>query len=126
MKRLEAEQRRLEEQIKGLSHELAAIKRAIALVRGDATPDEPAAATAGRKPRSSVKEAVLELLEEHREVGLSAVEVVECASRRGVTLDRGSVSSYLSRLKREGVLGLYGSKYRFPPKAEADHAANLH
>lgn len=123
MKKLEEEQRRLEEQIKGLSHELAAIKRAIALVRGEPSQVD---AVAARKARSSVKDTVLRLLDEHREVGLTAVEVVECAARGGEALDRGSVSSYLSRLKREGVLALHGSKYRFMKQGEAEPAANLH
>lgn len=132
MKRLLEERRRLEAQIEGLKHELAGLNRAIALISGDAPPEVAVVvAHSSGKRRLGVKDMVLRLLSEHREIGLTANETVEAAARHGVDLDRGSVSSYLSRLKREGVVVLRDSKYRLAPKAGNSSApeetpANLH
>ena len=65
-----------------------------------------------RSPRSSVKTLVLELLGEVKEAGLNAALAVETAGARGTVLDRGSVSSLLSRLKDTGLLTYDGRVYR--------------
>lgn len=113
MKKLEEERLRLEREIEGLNRELSAIKRAIAMVSGEPLP--AAIQKPDRKPRVAVKEVILGLLEEFREEGLTAVETVEMAAARGTALDRGSTSSYLSRLKREGLVDFRNSKYRLHP-----------
>lgn len=65
-----------------------------------------------RAPRSNVKQTILDLLEAAGEAGLNATSAVETAARAGTTLERGTVSSLLSRLKHEGVVIYDGSVYR--------------
>lgn len=62
--------------------------------------------------KQSVKGMLLRLLEEAGATGLNAALAVRTATRRGIDLDRGSVSSMLSRFKREGVVIYDGEKYR--------------
>lgn len=65
-----------------------------------------------RAPRANVKQTVISLLEEQGDIGLNAAMAVEIASDKGIDLERGSVSSLLSRLKNEGVVEYDGSTYR--------------
>lgn len=65
-----------------------------------------------RAPRANVKQTVISLLEEQGHVGLNAAMAVEIAAGKGIDLERGSVSSLLSRLKNEGVVEYDGSTYR--------------
>lgn len=84
---------------------------------------EPKAKT--RAPRSNVKQTVLDLLAEHLESGLNATIAIEIAKDRGVSLDRGSVSSLLSRMKNDGIVSYDGSVYRLP-KSGGSPPANIH
>lgn len=68
-----------------------------------------------RAPRSNVKLAVLDLLARFQESGLNAAMAVEYAKEAGSNLDRGSVSSLLSRMKNEGVVVYDGAVYRLAP-----------
>jgi hypothetical protein len=110
MKTLQAEEQRLEREIEGLQIQLAQTRRLMKLLGGEAPDEAPPAPR--RKPPSPIKDAVLGLLGEHKEAGLSVNEVIELSQRRGQPLDRASVSSLLSRLKREHVLTADGGKYR--------------
>lgn len=65
-----------------------------------------------RAPRSNVKQAVLDLLEQVGAAGLNAGIAVDMAAQSGITLERGTVSSLLSRLKNEGVVVYDNSVYR--------------
>ncbi len=65
-----------------------------------------------RAPRSNVKQTVLDLLEKAGDAGLNGAMAVEMAAKAKVTLERGTVSSILSRLKNDGVLTYDGSVYR--------------
>ena len=65
-----------------------------------------------RAPRSNVKKIVLHLLSESGAEGLNAAKAVELAEERGISLERGSVSSLLSRLKRYGIVAFDGKVYR--------------
>lgn len=65
-----------------------------------------------RTPRGGVKAALLDLLQEVGDQGLNANTAVELALRKGVHLDRGSVSSILSRLKGDGAVEYDGNRYR--------------
>lgn len=65
-----------------------------------------------RAPRSNVKQTVLDLLDQAGAAGLNAATAVETAAKAGVTLERGTVSSLLSRLKNEGVVAYDGTVYR--------------
>ncbi|PCH75314.1 MAG: hypothetical protein COC12_01070 [Rhodobacteraceae bacterium] len=74
--------------------------------------EEPTKTVAKRAPKGSVKIRVLELLESQGRSGLNAARAVELSEANGDTLDRGSVSSLLSRLKQDDVVVYDGSNYR--------------
>ena len=78
-----------------------------------------------RAPRSNVKQTILDLLERAGDAGINAASAVETASRAGSSLERGTVSSLLSRLKNEGVVTYDGSVYRLA-KAKPDAGPNIH
>jgi hypothetical protein len=65
-----------------------------------------------RAPRANVKQTVLGLLEQSGKDGINATMAVELAGRQGISLERGTVSSLLSRLKNEGVVAYDNSVYR--------------
>lgn len=65
-----------------------------------------------RAAKGSVKTAVLDLLEDVGRSGLNAASAVDLAKAKGIDLDRGSVSSLLSRLKTDEVVVYDGSVYR--------------
>ena len=65
-----------------------------------------------RAPRSNVKNFVLQALEEFGAEGVNAASICEYAETKGRPLERGSVSSLLSRLKNEGITVYDGSLYR--------------
>ena len=77
-----------------------------------------------RAPRANVKQAVLDLLTQVAEDGLNAAIAVELADAKGLRLDRGSVSSILSRLKNEQVVVYEGERYRLPQFSAP--GANIH
>ena len=78
-----------------------------------------------RAPRSNVKQAVLDLLEEAGAAGLNATKAVEMAAQSGRSLERGTVSSLLSRLKNEGVVDYDGAVYRLL-KHKVETGPNVH
>jgi hypothetical protein len=78
-----------------------------------------------RAPRSNVKQTILELLEQAGADGINAASAVEKSARAGVTLERGTVSSLLSRLKNEGIVIYDGSVYRLA-KHKGDAGPNVH
>jgi len=74
--------------------------------------EEPIKTATKRAPKGSVKVRVLELLESQGRSGLNAAKAVELSEANGDALDRGSVSSLLSRLKQDDVVVYDGSNYR--------------
>lgn len=74
--------------------------------------DESPVSQPPRAVKGSVKTTVLDLLEESGQRGVNAATAVELARAKGITLDRGSVSSLLSRLKSDGVVIHRGDTYR--------------
>lgn len=65
-----------------------------------------------RTRRSNVKEQVFRLLDRVGVEGLNAAIAVAMAEKENISLDRGTVSSLLSRLKNEGAVIYDGSVYR--------------
>lgn len=65
-----------------------------------------------RAAKGSVKTTVLDLLKEAGRRGLNAATAVDLAKSKGIELERGSVSSLLSRLKTDDVVIYDGSVYR--------------
>lgn len=78
-----------------------------------------------RAPRSNVKQTVLALLDEAGADGINATIAVERAAQNGTSLERGTVSSLLSRLKNEGVVVYDGTVYRLE-KFKQEACPNVH
>ena len=93
-------------QIESLEIQIAAHEAAIRRISGE--PEH----TAKRARRSNVKTTVLDLLTEAGDQGLNAIKAVEMALKKGERLERGTVSSLLSRLKSDGIVSYDGSVYR--------------
>lgn len=109
-KRLLEERDALLRQRDAIDNQITGLERAIALVGGE----EGTSATASGKRNSSLKAIVLDLLEEVGTTGLNSISAVTLANNRGMTIDRASVSSLLSRLKKDGVVVYNGDRYRLP------------
>jgi hypothetical protein len=112
IERLEAELRRLHDEGDAMRQEYAiatarlqgrieSIKAALAIARDEPVPGVPDVKS--RMPRGAVKAHVIRLVTENAERGLVATDLVDLAKAQGIELDRGSVSSLLSKLKEDGV-----------------------
>ena len=131
MQRLRAQRDRLLLEMEALRNKVAGIEMAMALLAPGETSDMETVAAPPRI-RLSVKSFVLDLLSELGTLGVNAATAVEIGERRGVHLDRQSVSSLLSRLKNEGVVVYEGERYKLPrfagqksPETEGNKGAPL-
>jgi len=120
MKRLDQRIAELRAQRDQLDAKIAALEEFKAEISDEPMPStEPAKRQ--RAPRSNVKSTVLSLLEQVGGSGLNAAIAVDLAKEQhGLDLDRGSVSSLLSRLKNEGTVSYDGRLYRLPQNAPRD------
>jgi hypothetical protein len=118
-------------QVKVLQQELDLVRREIEKLRAQESMleklirmDSGEPKVKPRAPRSNVKQAVLNLLQQHP-AGLNAAMAVEMAKEAGTQLERGSVSSLLSRMKNEDVVTYDGNVYRLatPPRRAMPGAA---
>jgi hypothetical protein len=119
MKRLREERERLLAQIEALRNQVIGIDRAIAVLDGTEfkAPEERQ-----RDRTRNVKDTVLGLLADAAPNGLSVNQVLEGARNKSIELDRGTVSSLLSRLKRENVLDMKDGQYFVRPRSNGtDH-----
>ncbi len=104
--------------MKDMKDRLENIRREIEKLRAqeslllDMMGEEPTKIAAKRAPKGSVKVRVLKMLEAQGGSGLNAAKAVELSQADGEALDRGSVSSLLSRLKQDDVVAYDGSNYR--------------
>lgn len=98
------ELRQREREIDALRNKLKGIEASIAALGGE--PQIPS-----KRRGRNVKQTVVDLIVNAGNKGITAIEVVERAALAGRQLDRPSVSSLLSRLKREGVLSFNGERY---------------
>ncbi len=125
-----AERDALAAQIRSLQDQLAGLDRAVAILQradGGAAPK-----TAARAPKPLIKDArppaprrtkraggprprnqalVLELLAEAGGNGLSVTDVLAAGASRGTPMARASISSLLSRLKRQGQVESNDGRY---------------
>jgi hypothetical protein len=117
MKRLQEERERLLAQMEALRNQIVGIDRAIAVMEGTGygTPEER-----HRDRNYNVKDTVLGLVSAAGAVGLSVNQVLDNAKGKGIKLDRGTVSSLLSRLKRENILDMKGGQYFVRPPEEGN------
>ena len=117
MKVLEALRDDLKNQISELQHKLAGVEMALkALSGGDASKQKVPIAKA---LRTNVKQTLLTLLDEVQTDGLNAAKAVELAEKRGAQLERGTVSSLLSRFKSDNIVTYDGTVYRLAKYSEA-------
>lgn len=101
----------MKERLDGIRREIEKLQAQEALLL-DMLGEQPEKTTQKRAPKGSVKVKVLELLESQGRSGLNASKAVELSLRGNEPLDRGSVSSLLSRLKQDDVVVYDGSNYR--------------
>ncbi len=111
MEKLHLERERLKAQIASLEGELRGIERAINMLKGNDADSNPNPVYRKRQ-RGGIKDVVLKMVEDSGSRGTVASEIVEKAEKSGQSLDRNSVSSLLSRLKREGSLSYDDGRYR--------------
>ena len=114
---LKAQREKVRYEMAQLQGHLNAIDDALRVSAGGNTAESPSNVMPnGRRTRGSVKDTVLGLVQEYAASGVSAFEVVEKARAKGVSLDRGSVSSLLSKLKSAGTLDLRDGNRYVPAK----------
>jgi hypothetical protein len=117
MKQLEELRDRIRQQIEALQQNLEGIEMSIRTLAGESA-EKPVRA---RAARSNVKNAVLELLQQVKKNGLNASMVVDIwLEKKGEKLERGSVSSLLSRFKSDGAVVYDGKLYRLKEYAPAE------
>ena len=119
MKRLIEQREALLREMEAIKNKIAGLEMAIQLLDDDEAP------AAKGKRSSRVKQTVLDLLKEVGTTGLNAATAVDLAGRKGITIERASVSSLLSRLKSEGVIVYDGEQYRLPEYAQAKVSPTL-
>lgn len=117
MKRLREERERLLAQIEALKNQVVGLERAISVMEGNEY--RPVQDTPRNRSRN-VKDTVLGLLAEAGRNGLSVNQVIDFARAKGVDLDRGTVSSLLSRLKRESTLDMKDGQYFIRPPLQTE------
>ncbi len=112
LEQLKAEREKIRREIAQLQGRLEGVEFSLSLMTGEPVATPAIDSSPPRQSRGTVKTTVLSLVEEHKANGLTASEVVELAERIGVRLERGSVSSLLSKLKSDGALDIRdGNKY---------------
>ena len=95
-------------EIEALRNKVSGIEMAIALFDDDHAAPAPSL----RRKHTGTKGTLLDLLNEVGTTGLNGAIAIEIAERRGIHLDRQSVSSLLSRLKNDGVVVYENQRYR--------------
>jgi hypothetical protein len=123
MKKLIEDRDRLAKQIETLTWELKGMDRAIAAMKGE-TPSPQEGGERKQRTRN-VKETVLSLVQRAGQGGLNVNELLIAAQRENVHLERGTVSSLLSRFKRDSVLEMKEGRYFLSrPAASEAHATH--
>jgi hypothetical protein len=99
-------------ELEALKNKISGLDLAIQLIT---QADRPAAAPAERLERSDrgagITTTIQRLLVAAGDTGINAEEAVEIAAREGIALNRSSVSSLLSRMKRAGDIEYVDKKY---------------
>ncbi|MCB9949176.1 MAG: hypothetical protein H6842_15345 [Rhodospirillaceae bacterium] len=118
---LAAQIRSLQDQLAGLDKALAILRReeraphtkpaAPKPVATDAKPPAPRRSRRSGGPRPRNQSMVMDMLAEAGEQGMSVSEVLAAGASRGTPMARASISSLLSRLKREGKVASRDGRY---------------
>jgi hypothetical protein len=121
MKALLERRDKLRMDVEAAKARLEEVELMIRLIRGE-VPLAPREESKGK--RASVKQTVIDMVSEAGEAGLSVAECLDAAqTKRGAVLDRGTVSSLLSRFKRDGIVIFDGTRYRMKQHAGPRDAA---
>jgi hypothetical protein len=99
----------LQKQVEGLRLKIEGLNIAIELLN-EGAPDE----SEQRARQEHVTDRLIELLREVGTKGLNARTVADIAADRGLPLKRQSVSSLLSRLKKDGTVVYENGRYKLP------------
>ena len=104
--------KRLRARLEELDEERAKVAQELRRIEGTA-PGRPA--VNGRPPgrtstRSNVSKSILQLLEEAGTNGLQAAEIIDALRTELENVERGTVLTHLSRLKKRGVLETIGQE----------------
>lgn len=116
-KLIEQQRDRLLGEIEALKNKVVGLEMALSLLGGEEQTDT----TKPERGRMGLKQTLTELLREAGTSGLNAITAVEIAERRGMHLDRQSVSSTLSRMKADGLLEYNGDRYRLVQFSNLSH-----
>lgn len=125
MKIVEERLKEKRKEIERLQHEVALLEDILAEAEGRPRSSE----TGTRQTRTPIKKHVLNYLEQMGAHGLNANLVLQMAATDGIELERGSVSSLLSRLKSEGTVIYVNDKYMLAEFAKSESASppsNVH
>ncbi len=104
-----------------IENKILGLERAIALIADDSGAE--AGNHGGR--RTATKGVILDLLKDVGTTGLNAIAAVDLANARGITLDKASVSSLLSRLKKDEIVTYDGEKYRLKEFSASPRPAHV-
>lgn len=118
--RLLRERDALIRQKEALENQVAGLELAISLMEDGTNTIQKAG------KRVATKGVVLDLLKDVGTRGLNAQTVVDLANKRGYTLDRASVSSLLSRLKKDDIVVFDNEVYRLKEFAPRPLPAQVH
>lgn len=118
IRRLKEELQKVQMSIRTLQGQEQALQLAISVVSDEvgASTGKSVIAATETKRRSPIKDIVLRYAIQNAEQGVVAADIVQLAAAEGQTLDRNSVSSLLSKFKKEGVLDHDGKVYRPAPR----------
>jgi hypothetical protein len=109
-KKLMEERDALKKQIENLQSELKGLERAIRVVSGSDDVLSPISQVP-RQRTKNVKSLVLTLVTQSGDNGITVAELMDKAEANQVALERASVSSLLSRLKKDGILRINEGRY---------------
>jgi hypothetical protein len=123
MKLLIERRDRLRLEFEAVKARLEEVESLVRQMGGEPSPAPAELVPAPKPRRGGLKEIVLSLYEEAGEAGLSTVECIAAAEKRGVKLQPASVSSTLSRFKADQVLMYDGERYRLKKFAGPRSAA---
>ena len=123
MKAIEDEVARLRAQRDALNGKIDGLETALRMMKRQPGEDLRVP-VAERQRRGDVKNTVLEAVTASMDRGITVNECLSMADlEHGIKLDRASVSSLLSRLKRDDVLFYDGDRYRLKKYAGPRQAA---
>jgi hypothetical protein len=101
------ERSRLAAQMDALENKIRGLDLAIELLNAGARPQESLPSQRGR----GISETIRTLLKEAGDEGLTVQQTIELAAQRGQDVNKTSVSSLLSRMKRAGEVAYRRKKY---------------